>query len=77
MKSNTNMDMIIKIVKYVKLNTKIANATLNTQTLKMICNRNYQKKFDEDLEKLLVNTCKFCKHDINRFILILRNSACP
>ena len=33
---NVNMDMIIKIVKHVELNTKIVSAVLNTQTLKMI-----------------------------------------
>ena len=34
-KSNVNLDMI-KIVKFVKLNNKIATGFLNTQTLKMI-----------------------------------------
>ena len=34
-KSNVNLDMI-KIVKFVELNNKIATAFLNTQTLKMI-----------------------------------------
>ena len=33
--------------------------------------RNYQNKFDEDLKKWTVNNYKFCKHDINEFILML------
>ena len=35
-KLNVNMDEIIKNVKHVELNTKMASAFLNTKTLKMI-----------------------------------------
>ena len=35
-KLNVNRDMTVKHVKFVKLNTKIASAFSNTQTLKMI-----------------------------------------
>ena len=35
-KSNVNMDTMIKNVKLVELNTKTATTFLNTQTLKMI-----------------------------------------
>ena len=33
---NVNIDMIIKNVKHAELNSKIASAFLNTQTLKII-----------------------------------------
>ena len=35
------------------------------------CNKNYKKKFDEDLAKRSENTQKFCDRDINTFFLIL------
>ena len=35
-KLNLNMDMIMKNVTHVKLDTKIVRAVLNTQTLKII-----------------------------------------
>ena len=36
LKLNMNVEMIIKMVKRVELNTKIVSAASNTQTLKMV-----------------------------------------
>ena len=40
------------------------------------CNKNFRKKFDENLKKWLVNTHK-SNHDINNFILFLQKSVFP
>ena len=37
----------------------------------LCCNKNYQKKFDEDLSKRFSNVYKFVNYDINKFILLL------
>ena len=37
----------------------------------LCCNKNYQKKFDENLKKRFYNTYKFSNHDNNKFILLL------
>ena len=39
----------------------------------MRCNKNYQNKFDENLKKGFINTYKLSKHNINKFILLLRD----
>ena len=80
------MGKIVKNVKRVELNKRIASVALNTQTLKMIntiqmfmsqlheclcCNRNYKKKIDENLKKRSATTYKFSNHNINKFILLL------
>ena len=45
---------------------------------KCLCwNRNYQKKFDENLKKPFANTYKFSNNDINKFILLLRKRVSP
>ena len=36
------------------------------------CNKNCQKKFDENLKKQFSNTHQFSIHDTNQFILLLR-----
>ena len=42
---------------------------------KCLCSdKNYQKKFDENLKKRFFDTCKF---SINKFILLLQNSVYP
>ena len=43
----------------------------------LCCNKNYQKKLDENLEERFFNTCKFCKYDINHSILFLRKGVYP
>ena len=51
-----NTDTMTEVVKLKDLNTKIATAFLNTQTLKIIdykyvyCNKNFEKKFHENLK---------------------------
>ena len=37
----------------------------------LCCNKNYKKKFDENLKKQFFNTCKFSSLDISKFILLL------
>ena len=72
-------------MKLAELNTKSASAFLNTQTLKdnlikykCLCwNKNYQKRFDENLKKRLFNTFKFSNLDINKSILLLQKAVYP
>ena len=35
----------------------------------LFCNKNYQKKFDKNLNKGFFNACKASNHDVNKFIL--------
>ena len=51
------------------------SADLNTEVLKTICSGKYRKTFDEYLKKLFVNTCKFYKHDMNRFVSMLQKGV--
>ena len=60
------MKMIVKNVKRVELNTKIANGLCITRMLEDLilckslwCNKNYQKKFDENFKKRFANNIKF------------------
>ena len=54
--------MMIKNVKLVEFNTKIVSAFSNTQTHDLIqykclcCNKNYQKKFNKNLNNFLIHT---------------------
>ena len=43
----------------------------------LCCNKNYPKRFDENLKKKFVNTYRFSKHDINKFIFYLRKRCLP
>ena len=43
----------------------------------LCCNKNYQKKFDENLKKPFYNTYKFSNHDNNKFILLLWKGVYP
>ena len=40
-------------------------------------NKNYKKKFDENLQKEFFNINKFLNHDINKFILLLQKGVYP
>ena len=40
-------------------------------------NKNYQKKFDENLKEHIFNTYKFSNNDINKFILLLQKGVYP
>ena len=81
-------NMIIKIVKWVELNSLIVSAFSNTHMLYkedlteykcLCCNNNYQKKnfkkFDKNLKKRFFNTYKFYNHDINKFTSLLRKGV--
>ena len=43
----------------------------------LYCNKNYQKKFDENLKKRFFIVYTFSNHDINKFILLLQKDVCP
>ena len=43
----------------------------------MICNKNFQRKFDEKLKEQFSNAYKFFNHDNNKFILLLRKGVYP
>ena len=43
----------------------------------MCCNKCDQRKFDKKLKERFFNTCKFCNHDNNKFILLLRKGVSP
>ena len=44
---------------------------------RLCCNKNYRKKFDENVTKRFANTCKFANQDISKFILLLRKDVYP
>ena len=43
----------------------------------LCCDKMYQQKFGENLEKQFFNTYQFSNHDINKFILLLRKGIYP
>ena len=43
----------------------------------LCCNKNYQYKLDEKLKEQFFNTHRFCNHDNNKFILLLRKDVYP
>ena len=43
----------------------------------LCCNKSYEKKFNENLNKQFSNICKFFNHNINKFILLLRKRIYP
>ena len=75
-KLNVNMDSIFKNMRRLELNRKIVNTALNIQCKCLCCNKNCQKTFDNFFfQKKLANTYKFSNHDINTFILLLREDS--
>ena len=63
-------------VKYCFLEYTNFKANL-TEYKCLCCNKNFQKKIDENLKKRFFNTYKFSNHDINKFILLLWKGVCP
>ena len=43
----------------------------------LCCNKNDQIEFDENIKQQFFNTYNYSDHDINKFILLLRNSVYP
>ena len=43
----------------------------------VVCNKNYQHKFNEKLKERFFNTCKFSNNDNNKFALLLRKDVHP
>ena len=41
------------------------------------CNKIYQRKFNEKLNKIFYSTYRFSNHDNNKFILLLRKGVYP
>ena len=78
---------MMKNVKLVELNIKIATVYLNTlfsffkdNLIKykcLCCNKSYKKMFDENLKKRCFNTYKLSNHDISKFISLFRKSFYP
>ena len=55
---------------------KYTNFKYDLIEYKCLCfNKNYQKKFDENLKKQFFNTYKISNHDINKFILLLQKAV--
>ena len=73
-----------KNVNHVELNTKI-ECYFKYDTVKddaivykcFCCNKNYKKKYDEDLKMWFACACNFSNHDINKFILVFRKGVYP
>ena len=71
------MDMIIKNARH-RCSLQYTNFKDNLMKYKSLCcNKNYQKKFYENLKKRFFNTYKFSNHGINKFVLLLRKGAYP
>ena len=64
--------------KYSKYFLEQTNFKGNFKKYKCLCcNKNYKKKFDENLEKRFINTYTFSNHDTNELILLLRKGVYP
>ena len=74
---NLNMNMIIKNVRH-RCSLQYTDFKDNLMKCKCICcNKNYQKKFYENLKKRFFNKYKFSNHGINKFLLLLREGTYP
>ena len=77
-KINVNMNMIIKKcqicgIKVFECCLEYINAKDDLIECKhLCCNKNYQKKFDENLKERFANTYRFSSHYINEFILLCK-----
>ena len=43
----------------------------------MCCNKNYQRKFEENLKQIFFNIYKFSNHNNNKFILLFKEGVYP
>ena len=43
----------------------------------MCCNKNYQRKFEENLKQIFFNIYKFSNHNNNKFILLFQEGVYP
>ena len=76
---------MIKLVKHVELNIRIATFFLGFSNLKdyfieykcLCCNKTYQHRFDEKFKERLFDTYKFSSLDNNKFISLLRKGVHP
>ena len=83
MKLNVNMNMTIKTVKRVEINSEDWESFLeytsvkeNLIECKCLCfNKNYLKRFDENLKIRFSNTYKFSSHDINSLFLCCKKKC--
>ena len=84
-KLNANMGMVIKNgnkkcepcgIKYKVSGCYLQYTNIKDDSIQYkCCNRNCQKKFDENLKERFANTYKFSNHHINKFSLLLRKSV--
>ena len=61
-------------IKYIDYNCFLEYTNFEDNLIEykcLCCNKNYQKKFDENLKKNFFNTYKFSNHNINMFNLLL------
>ena len=78
MKLNVNTDMMTKNAKIVELNSNIVSVIDRLIQYKYLCcNKNYQKKFNENSKKRFASTYKCINHDINKCNLLLRKGVYP
>ena len=64
--------------KYCNCFLEYINFKVDLIEYKCLCgNKNYQHKFGEKLKERFFNTCKFCNHDNNKFILLLQKGVYP
>ena len=67
-------------IKYKDCNCFLKYTNLKDNSIEykcLCCNKNYKKKFNEDLKKQFFNTYKYSNHDISKFILLLQNGVHP
>ena len=63
---NVNQNMMIK--KYCDFFRDYTN--FKDDLIEYICNKSYQRKFDEKLKEKIFNAYKFSSYDNNKFILL-------
>ena len=83
MKLNVNMNMTIKTIKRVEINSEDWECFLeytsvkeNLIECKCLCfNKSYLKRFDENLKMRFSNTYKSSNHDINSLFLCCKKKC--
>ena len=81
-KLNVNMNKMIKTygITYRDFNCFLEYTNFKKDLIEkkcFFCNKDYQKKFDENLKKRSFNAYTFSNHDINKLILSLEKGVYP
>ena len=77
-KLNVNLDITMKL-KYKDCERYLEYKSYKDDLIEhkcLCCNKNYKKKFDEKLKKIIGNPYKHFNNDINKFISLLRKGVC-